>query len=607
MLIGGAGEQSIRCSGLLPLAYRAGPVDLASTSFSGVEAYEEGIVVRRVDATTSAPSLNRRSTCQCQTPAIMTPSDVTAATRPSVAAIATSSPDRRALAMATGVAGQGVSVGSPQADTISSRSRIVRNMSTLGVSQVFTWMSSAGLAVLLPQQLGDQNLGKFATAASLTDLCSLLTSLGMTGYLIKVVAQQEMGARSQILNALAMRVPLTVVASAIAVISASLLGYDLLTSQIVYLLCLNFSFAAFSTVLEAAFHGMQEMRPAALIGAASKIMLLGLVAIALYLGYGIIGVMVAYNIVGGVTLITYLSLARRLGVLGGELNFRIWRVIFIGSLPFFTWQSAHMIYAQVDVILLAQFTRDAVVGWYGAAYRIVSIPVFIPTIIAAAVYPALSRTARFDVAEFKLIAQRSVRTVLLMTIPIALGTIVTGERLIEFFRYPEEFRRSVPLIMILATHMPLVGISTILGFILVARDRQQTLALCGIAAAVLNPSLNLLLIPYYHAVFDNGAIGAAFATLATELFMTAMSLWLLRGTILGWPDLIFGARCLASGLLMSGVVWLMLDFFLPLTVLVGAIVYASSSWAVGTLTAQDIRTLLMYVSRRRATTRERVA
>jgi O-antigen/teichoic acid export membrane protein len=483
----------------------------------------------------------------------------------------------------------------------SARARIVQNLSALGIGQIFTWVSAAGLAVVVPQQLGDQHFGRMATAASLTDVCGLMASLGVSGYLLKEVARRDLDARSEVVNALVMRIPMAVAATIVAVSAAALLGYDPLTSQLVYLLCLNMTLSALSSVLGSALHGLQQMRQSATIDVLSKGILFGMVALLLYLGYGVVGVLIAYNVAGVFTLSAYLYVLGRRGYLRGRLDLRLWRVILFGSLPFFTWQSAHMIYAQVDVILLAQFTRDAVVGWYGAAYRIVSIPVFIPTIIAAAVYPALSRAAWHDVTEFRLIAQRSVRAVLLLTIPIALGTMVTGERLIEFFRYPEEFRRSVPLIVILATHMPLVGISTILGFVLVARDRQQTLALCGIVAAILNPSLNLLLIPYYHAVFDNGAIGAAFATLATELFMTAMSLWLLRGTVLGWRDLIFGARCLASGLLMSGVVWLMLDFFLPLTVLVGALVYASSSWIVGTLTSQDIRTLLMYVSRRRAT------
>jgi len=63
-------------------------------------------------------------------------------------------------------------------DASSSRTRILRNISALGVGQIFTWISTAALISLLPRYLGDQNLGKFTAAVSLTDLCGLLAGLG---------------------------------------------------------------------------------------------------------------------------------------------------------------------------------------------------------------------------------------------------------------------------------------------------------------------------------------------------------------------------------------------------------------------------------------------
>jgi O-antigen/teichoic acid export membrane protein len=495
----------------------------------------------------------------------------------------------------------------PKENGFSSRARIMQNISALGFGQIFTWISTAGLTVLLPRHLGDEGLGKFTTAASLTDLCGLLASLGITGYLVKEVARKGMDARSEILNALALRVPLTIGACGLAVASAALLGYDTLTTQLVYLLCLNIAFSALSTVLAAALHGMQEMRPAALISAMSKGLLLALVALVLYQGYGLIGVMMAYNVAAAAALLAYLIVLARRGGLGGQLDLRTWRVILLGSLPFFVWQSAVLVYGQLDVILLAHYTRDAVVGWYGAAYRIIGIPVFVPTIIAAAVYPALSRTAEQDPAEFRRIAQRSMRAVLLLTVPIALGTMVIAAPLIEFLRYPDEFRNSIPLIVILASHMPMAGAGVILGHVLIARDLQRSWAITGVIAAVLNPSLNMLLIPYFDMSLNNGGIGAAVATILTELFMTTVGFRLLAGIVFDWTDLAFGLRCLAAGLLMSGVVWHALDLFLPLTVAIGALVYFATAFAIGTISVQDIRLVRSYMLHRHAVHPEHAA
>jgi Na+-driven multidrug efflux pump len=122
-------------------------------------------------------------------------------------------------------------------------------------------------------------------------------------------------------------------------------------------------------------------------------------------------------------------------------------------------------------------------------------------------------------------------------------------------------------------------------------------AVTGVAAAVVNPGLNLVLIPYFDAAFGNGGIGAASATVLTELFMTMAALWLLRGTTFDRADLAFGLRCLAGALLMCGAVWLVLDLFLPLTIAIGGLVYFAAAWMLGTVTVQDIQHVRAYAVR----------
>src|SRR5262245_28416686 len=118
--------------------------------------------------------------------------------------------------------------------TINARPRppgaqIVRNVLVLAVGQVFTWVSAAGMAVLLPRYLGDVNLGRLGLAFSFTQLFGIVASLGISSYLTKEVARGGAGASSLVLNALVMRLPLAFVAGALAALTASLLQYEELT------------------------------------------------------------------------------------------------------------------------------------------------------------------------------------------------------------------------------------------------------------------------------------------------------------------------------------------------------------------------------------------
>jgi O-antigen/teichoic acid export membrane protein len=457
-----------------------------------------------------------------------------------------------------------------------------------------------GLVALLPRYLGDEYLGKLATAISLTDLAGLIAGLGITSYLTKEVARKASNNHPEILNALASRIPLALLAVLASVIAASVLGYDDLTKQIVYLLCINLTLSALGGVLLGALQGMQEMQPVAMVGALSKGLYLGLVALALFGGHGLLGVAIASNIAGGITVVGYAIPLIRRGVLRGPFDVRSWRVLIVGSLPFFVWQAALMVYGQVDVILLQQFTRDAVVGWYVAAYRIVGIPVFVPVIVAAAVFPALSQAVGRDPTHFAQLARRSLQVVLVLTIPMAIGIMTTAERILEFLHYPDVFRNSIPLIIILAIHIPLVGADMVIGNVLNARDRQRRWALTGVAAAVLNPSLNALLIPYFDRTLGNGAVGAAGATVLTEMFMMMMGLWLLRGSVFDRGSLTFGARCLMAALVMAGIVLLAHEAPLPLTVGLGAIVYAVVSLGLGTVSLRELGAVRGYLTQRAA-------
>jgi O-antigen/teichoic acid export membrane protein len=477
----------------------------------------------------------------------------------------------------------------------------VRNVSTLGTGQLFMWLCTAGLTTILPQHLGDEGLGKLSLASSLTETCGLIASLGITSYLVKEVARDGTAARTVVLNALVMRAPLTAVAVGFAVIAAALLQYDALVTRLVYLFSIYVALSAVGSVLSGALNGMQEMRPVAVGGVLSKGAMLLLTLMLLAAGYGLEGVVIAWDLAAAVMIGWYLIALARRGGIGGRIDLGLWRPILVGSLPFLVWQAALMVYGQVDVLMLGQLTRDAVVGWYGAAYRLISIPVFVPSIVAAAVFPALSRTASTDRTELGVLARRSLDVVLLLTVPMALGTMMIAAPLLDFLRYPEVFRNAIPLIVILALHIPLVGADMIIGSVLIARDRQRGWAMTAVAAAVLNPSLNLLLIPYFDRAVDNGAIGAAMTTVLTETFMMLMGLAILRGEVFNRSSLRFALRCVVAGLAMTVAVWLVLNAPLPVTIIVGAIVYAAASAALGTITLRDARLLHDYVRRRSRT------
>ena len=470
-------------------------------------------------------------------------------------------------------------------------------MLTLGVGQLLSWMGGITLAVLLPRYLGDVNLGKFAFSTSFVALVGLVASLGVASYLTKEVARHPDSALTLTPSAVVTRLLTSMLAIGLAVAVVNVIGYDPLTRQIVHVLSLGIVIDALGSVVFGTLAGFQWMKPLAVSSVVSKLSYAGIVAALLLNGAGVVQVAVALVGTSALALaIGVFALLRRMP-LSARIGRVSMRVVVVGGLPFFVWQAALVVYGQIDFVLLASLTRDAVVGWYAAAYRIVMIPAFLPAILMTVIFPALSAAAS-DRPTFDSIARRGMQVVMLLSLPMGLGIMLLPDKLIHLFGYPPVFSHSVVPIALLALHIPLVGFDMMIGSILNTLDRQRQWALTGVAAAVLNPALNLIAIPYTQNVYGNGAIGAAAITTLTELFMMIVGLWLIPGDVLGRGTFVLGLKCLVAGAAMAAAVWVLRGVPLPLLVFLGALVYGTCCLALRALTVNDVKAVVTHLWRR---------
>lgn len=489
--------------------------------------------------------------------------------------------------------------------------RILRNIMAVGASQIVSMLASATLTLLLPRYLGDVNLGKLAFASAYTNIFAVFTSLGAGLYVTKEVARDSSRTLSYTANAAAMRGPAVLLVALVGVLIVNVAGYDTATKQVVYILFVGVGLTALYDIVAAALQGLQEMKLVARAQVAGTVLTAAAVAALLVTGHGITAVALTY--VAGTSvglLVATVALIRHTGVhvrasrsivaAGRRIstNLPVWRAIFFGGLPFFVWQISLLIYGEMDRVMLSAMTHDAVVGWYEAAYRIAAFPTFMPVIAMTVVFPALANSFQGDRGTFVSITRRAVQGVMVATIPISTGIMLLAFRVPGVLGYPAEFERSIPLMMILAVHIPVMSADMILGTALNAADRQKQWAMAGVAAALLNPALNGALIPLTHSAYGNGAIGAASATVVTEVFMMFAALWLLPRGVLSWSTLSPVARALLAALAMAGPVWLLRDAFILIPVAVGAILYLAGCLLLRVVGPDDAKRLLSYLAER---------
>ena len=479
-----------------------------------------------------------------------------------------------------------------EASSRQASSLVARNIVTLLGAQLITWAATLVLVVSLPRYLGDTNLGKLTFATAYTELFALFLGLGTFTYLIKEIAGDREKLASYTFNALAMRLPMSLLVSLAMVAGVNLLHYPASTKAIVYILCVLATVSSMNGVLGASLQGVQNMRRLSIAGITEKVVLVTVGVALLVGGQGVI-VYALVALLGSVAglAVNGAYFVKHLKKTPFRLDLRLWRKIFVGGLPFLIWDMALTVYIRIDIILLSFLASEAVIGWYGAAIRIIAVPVFLPQVVTMAALPALSASIGRASETFHSLARRSLNVVVLAAIPIGLGLFATADKVIGLFHYPDDFANSVPLLAILALAIPLLSTGMVLGMVLIALNRQRAWSLVAVTAACLNPALNLFMIPYFQSQHGNGAIGAAIVSVITEVYMTAMALLLMPKGILGLSNLWFALKCLAAGLAMVVVIRLLYQQNIVLIVPVAAFTYGLVCLALRALTFEEIGTL----------------
>lgn len=216
----------------------------------------------------------------------------------------------------------------------------------------------------------------------------------------------------------------------------------------------------------------------------------------------------------------------------------------------------NMVYFRIDMVMLSAMRGAKEVGLYALAYRIIENLLFFPAMFGGLLLPQFSQLLKEKkrALSIKLLEQAFLVGLLGAGFIVASLTAVAGP--IITLLSGVLFLPAAPLLAILSLAMGIMAIGNIVGFALVAGEKQkQLLALYGFLV-VFNISLNWLFIPHF------GALAAAWITVATECIACGTALGLVYKII---PFRLNGADMMLT-VASAGITYLLLIYsqsFLP--------------------------------------------
>ncbi len=380
-------------------------------------------------------------------------------------------------------------------------------------SQVFTAICGFLWTIIIARYLGASNLGILSFAISLSLVFGMFMDFGISQLLIRDVSREH----DLLPNILNNAIPLKIISSILVIIFIGLILYLKGDTKIVITVCLLMGienlFVNMNLIFSSVFQAHEKMAYTAKGTLINSLTLLSLVIICAYLNLGLIGITLSYLIS---YIISYLYLriqvSRKIYSPKYKFNFKYWKLLIKRSIPFGLMSLFNNIYFNIDMAMLGFLTTAFSTGIYNASYKIITILTTLYTVYTAVIFPVMSKLYKNSDNLLKLSYEKSVKYLLLISIPISIGVFVYAESII-ILTYGKSYISSSTIIQILIFTIPFLFINGSGGLLLNSTHKEITNTKIYGTAVLVNIILNLFLITQYKE------LGAAIATLLSEIYI----------------------------------------------------------------------------------------
>lgn len=396
------------------------------------------------------------------------------------------------------------------------------NVGFLSAIQIIGYLLSLIAIPFVVRGLGPTVYGKWVYAQVIVGFFGLLANPGLRTYGLRQFAAQREKARELIPYTLSLLLLLGAATYIILVGSVVLLTKDTMTRWLIILFGLTLLPSAIFG-LDWVFAGLQRFDRIAILQLFSQVIFVG--GIIMFLrGPKTVWILPVLSLVGTILV----------GIWGwhwlkGEgIEFRIrfqmgkWWTILQVSLFYGFASVMSLIYNKVDHLMLAWWKGDAVLGQYGASYRLMEILIAF-VVIGVSVFIPYAATVFTNAPEkFEHILRKGLLVITTISFPLAAGGVILGNNIVVFLFGPAYYSAG-SIFRILALVIPLgVAASFFAGSLLYAPGHHRRYTLAVSLAAMINILFNIILIP------SLGGIGAALATAVAQAFLAIAAVYLGR-------------------------------------------------------------------------------
>ena len=471
--------------------------------------------------------------------------------------------------------------------------RIAKNIIALYGSQLINSILSLVLLILIARTLGDVIFGKYSFAIAFTAIFAIFSNLGYDVFIVREVAKDKSRAYKYLSNIVTIRFLLYFILFTLFVVSINAMGYPADTKNAVYLFGGYILLTSFASLFRMVFRAFEKMEYDAFSRVAANIIRVTLGILVLFLGYGLIELGFVFLFTGIFdVLFSFLICIKKFVNPGMEVDLDFWKNSIKIALPLGMASIFGLIYIKIDIVMLSIMKGDAVVGWYTAAYNLTFSLHAIPDLFMNALLPLMAIYFVSARTSLKAVYEKSFRYLFMLGLPLATGTTLFADKIINFF-YGQQFTNSSIALQILAWDILLIFLYRCIYYSLISIGKQnQIMKVTGICALV-NISLNFVLIPSFSYV------GAGIATIITELILFGILFSISSKNISRLSLHKILIKPIIATALMGSLIYVFSDINFVLVIFLSMLFYFTAIYLMGGITKEDTKMLKNILGRDR--------
>jgi len=395
---------------------------------------------------------------------------------------------------------------------IKSVRRLIGNFASLLTSEVVNRATTFVLYAMVARYLGAFELGQLSLALTLFFVSQVLAGAGLKTLVTREVARDRTKIGRYLVNGSAIVVACSLLAMAALLLFVRLAGYSPGTASAILLLSLGVLPFSLSVINKAVFQAWERMHYIPWANVPVNTAKVGLAFLLLRQGHGLFALILlllaCYVAILG---IEWWLLLRHITRPRVRIDRRFCMAMIRSTSTFLGINGIMAINASLDLLLLSRLTDETRVGLFSAVVQLITPLTVISGSIILSVFPEMCKRFTTGIEGLKRISGQVLELLLAIALPAVVGLSFLAEPALLFLYGNAEFVLASPALRVLVWTLVLTAFIHVLGYALVASQRERVTLHIILLSTLLKLILGLILISHY------GLLGAAVAALLSAL------------------------------------------------------------------------------------------